>query len=133
MCNCSSAGKDRTNEAVFAHLAKANLKVFEVDSAPRGFGLFSIPAPEVGILEFKTLTVENLTYTEAVKRGSNCVAFQWIPVGITVKLTTGEEVSIRTTADIDTIARDCTSSPCKASGCPMGCFCFSGESGNCHH
>jgi hypothetical protein len=42
-------------------------------------GLFLVPAPAVGILEWKTVIVENISYEECAKRGENCEAYQWIP------------------------------------------------------
>jgi hypothetical protein len=43
-----------------------------------GTGLFSIPAPERGILERRVIMVPDLTYVATVKRGHLCEAFKWI-------------------------------------------------------
>ena len=132
MCNCSSGSKDQTKAAVFDYLESKGFNALG-NNEIKGFGLFLIPAPEIGILETRTVTVDGLTYKETVKRGSNCLAFQWIPSGISHTLSSGKALAIQSPQDIDLVALDCTSSRCKPSGCPMGCFCYSNEVGNCHH
>lgn len=131
MCHCSGS-KDQTKEVVFDYLQN-QLQTTSSNQEILGFGLFVIPAPENGILEVKTLTVENLSYIETTKRGNNCLAFQWIPKGISITTRTGEIKNLNTLEDLNLVILDCTSSRCKPSGCPMGCFCFGNETGNCHH
>lgn len=131
MCTCANNQKDQTRKEVFDFIGTKKLDIFSGKNSPKGFGLFLVPAPDKGILEFKTVYVENLTYQETVKRGHHCVAFQWIPKGITAKTKTAGNLKIMSTNDIIRIL-DCTSSRCKPSGCPMGCWCYSGETGYCH-
>ena len=77
MCNCSSKiQKNQTSEEVFEFLDQSDKK------EPIGISLFIIPAPEIGIMEYKMVTVEGLTYMETVKRGQMCEAFKFFPVGI---------------------------------------------------
>lgn len=49
------------------------------------------------------------------------------------QVSSGKAMTIQSQQDIDLVALDCTSSRCKPSGCPMGCFCYSNQLGNCHH
>ena len=133
MCNCAVTAKDQTKEIVFDYLESKNISPSSRSCSQIGFGLFLIPAPDVGVFETRTLCVENITYIETVKRGANCMAFQWIPKGMPVKLKSGSELTVEAKSDIDILGSDCTESRCKPSGCPMGCFCYSNESGNCHH
>jgi hypothetical protein len=44
----------------------------------KGWGLFVVPDPEKGILEYKTVYVENITYEECCKRGQNCYVYKWV-------------------------------------------------------
>lgn len=130
MCNCNS--KDQTKKEVFDYIESLKLNILAVKDAPVGFGLFLVPAPELGVLETKTISVDDLTYKDTVKRGHLCLAFQWVPAGITAKARDGAEIKIEKPQDLLHIL-DCTSSRCSPSGCPMGCFCYSNETGNCHH
>jgi hypothetical protein len=57
----------------------AHLKGLTRGSLDLGTGLFAIPAPDIGILEFRVVAVEHLTYEETAKRGDTCRAFKWIP------------------------------------------------------
>ncbi len=69
-----------------------------------GFGLFLVPAPELGILEWKTVIVEDISYRECARRAENCRAFLWISKGLIVKYTDRHgqrlEVAISTKEDI---------------------------------
>lgn len=44
-----------------------------------GVGLFLLPDPEKGALEFKKIIVEGITYKECIQRGHYCLAFKWVP------------------------------------------------------
>ena len=77
MCNCSSKNqKNQTSKEVFEFLTQSDKK------EPVGISLFIIPAPEIGIMEYKMVTVEGLTYMETVKRGQMCEVFKFFPYGI---------------------------------------------------
>ncbi len=69
-----------------------------------GFGLFLVPAPELGILEWKTVIVEDISYCECARRAENCQAFLWINKGLIVKYTDKDgqrlELAISTKEDI---------------------------------
>jgi hypothetical protein len=43
-----------------------------------GVGLFLLPEPEKGILEFRKAIVEGITYKECILRGQYCLAFKWV-------------------------------------------------------
>jgi hypothetical protein len=43
-----------------------------------GTGIFLIPAPDKGILEYGGVIVPGISYIECVKRGQNCAGFKWI-------------------------------------------------------
>jgi hypothetical protein len=86
-----------------------------------GTGLFLVPAPEKGILEYKVILVPNLNYHESVKRGSTCHAFKWIPDS----LMTWEELSKKR----DTMeCRDHLCFPRTDEDCPPFCMCVWGQS-----
>lgn len=119
MCNCK---KNQTHENVFDFLKTENINLFK--SKHLGIGIFLIPAPELGILEYKTVNVTDLSYRETVKRGENCKAFQWIPFGIEVK-GTNKSYAIKSLKDFESIDIRCNDS-CRG-GCPFGCMCWVGE------
>ena len=118
-CSCN---KNQTPDSVFTALSKAGLKISSADVL--GIGLFVVPAPENGILEWKSVLVEDLTYDECMKRGENCEAFQWIPKGLATEVK-GKEFTIQCTADVDQLLSYCNDS-CRG-GCPMGCVCFGND------
>ena len=125
MSNCS-CHQNQTPKNVFQYV---NSKGIDIESNKvLGVGVFFIPAPELGILEYKTVLVEGLTYNETIKRGHNCFAFQWAPFGFPV----GEgEVSVMLARAQDIVVLGCSSTSCSGSSCPMGCYCNSGDTGNC--
>lgn len=124
MCDCA---KNQTHDEVFAWIKDKQLKTRSEPDADLGFGLFLVPAPAKGILEYETVIVPDLTYRETVKRGDNCVAFQWIPKGMVPSTT---KAMINTVADLEAMRLNCNDS-CRG-GCPMnGCFCYQGEV-QCH-
>lgn len=120
MCDCK---KNQTHEDVFSFIESNNQNPFIDDNL--GIGIFMIPAPEIGILEYKVIHVPNLSYKETVKRGENCKAFQWIPFGITMN-GLNKSLVINSLEDFESLEINCNSS-CRG-GCPMnGCMCYSGE------
>ena len=44
-----------------------------------GTGIFVVPAPDVGPLEYTAKMVPGLTYAQCVRRGSHCPGFKFIP------------------------------------------------------
>jgi hypothetical protein len=124
MCDCK---KNQTHEEVFNFFKEKKISPFS-DKA-LGVGLFMIPAPELGILEYKIINVGDLDYRETVKRGENCKAFQWIPYGISMK-GLNKTLTIQSLEDFESLEFNCNDS-CRG-GCPMnGCFCYTGETW-CH-
>jgi hypothetical protein len=120
MCECK---QNQTHDEVFSFMKEKNLSPFKSNNL--GIGMFMIPAPEAGIMEYRILNVPDLSYRETVKRGDNCTAFQWIPYGITMK---GKNKSLTITSlnDFASLEINCDDE-CRG-GCPMnGCFCYSGE------
>ena len=66
----SCCGRNQTSEKSASLLQAGDIKIL-------GCGVFLVPAPELGILEFKKIIVENLTAEETIKRGNNCQAYKW--------------------------------------------------------
>ena len=121
MCDCK---KNQTSEEVFDFLRDKKFKISDVSLT--GFGLFLVPAPENGILEWRTTFVERLTYSETRKRGENCAAWQWIPTGI---VAAHSGLVLDSIAAIENSRKACSDSKCKATGCTMGCWCYSSDIG----
>lgn len=111
MCNCSNQ-KNQTSKEIFEFIAdKKNEETL-------GIGLFLIPAPEKGILEFKSIAVENITLKETAKRGINCESFKFFPYEFKFDKE-GETIVINSIEDIDKlVCRDCV-----GNGCNGYCFC----------
>jgi hypothetical protein len=93
----------------------------------KGVGIFIVPDPEAGILEYRSIFVDGLEYTECKKRGNNCVAFQWIPLGYRFE-TKSKVYELHTLKDVQNIVPNC-GDPC-GSSCEMGCVCFD-DNGSC--
>lgn len=74
MSNCNCGHKDQT--------PKESLDKIKTSDNPQealGTGMFMVPAPELGIMEYRVIVVEKpMTYIEASKRGSTCIAYKWI-------------------------------------------------------
>lgn len=119
---CCSSGKNQTNDLVFETIAKAGLN-FRSEEI-RGVGIFEVPAPEIGILEYKTVHVDGLTYHECMKRGANCNSFQWIALGFDYETEAGV-LTFSTMREIQDHVFACNKA-C-GSSCPMGCTCFTGD------
>lgn len=127
-CNCGGS-KNQTHEAVFKFVKENMLNVATDKDAHLGFGLFLIPAPELGILEYKTVIVEDLAYRETCKRGNNCEAYIWIPKGYVGLVGNNEELVVDSMEALERLRDGCSD---ECGHCPMnGCFCYSGES-MCH-
>lgn len=67
----SCCGKNQTTQKSAELLSKEEKKVL-------GTGVFLVPAPEKGILEYRLVLVKDLSPEEAVKRGNHCTAFRWV-------------------------------------------------------
>jgi hypothetical protein len=119
---CCNGSKNQTPDVVFDGLKSAGVSFR--DGSIVGIGVFVVPAPERGILEYRVVHVEGLSYDETMKRGSHCEAFQWIPQGVTFEAE-GRSFSIEKTSDLEALASFCNDS-CRG-GCPMGCVCFTGD------
>lgn len=118
-CNCD---KNQTPDQVFDAL-KASKTAYR-SAAVTGIGIFVVPAPEKGILEWKVVEVSGLSYEECMKRGANCESFQWLPLGLTVQAS-GKSVTINSVVDLAPL-RDLCDDSCRG-GCPMGCVCFNND------
>jgi hypothetical protein len=118
-CGCS---KNQTSIKAIDYLKKSNTPLRSASTL--GIGIFIVPAPENGILEWKTVYVEGIGYDECIKRGENCSSFQWVPHGFTTELS-GKSFTIKSAADIRSLAGYCDDE-CTG-GCPMGCHCRGGD------
>ena len=110
MCNCNKDQTPKESKEVLAKSRNGYLR-------ERGTGIFLIPAPELGVLAYRAVNVQNLTYFECVRRGHHCLAFKWVSVKH---------------ADIKAIEasqlRDCFGFCNYAGGfCPIGCICGPGN------
>jgi hypothetical protein len=121
-CKCGS--KNRTPDNVFKFVKKRGEKIHSENNL--GIGLFVVPAPEYGILEYKIVPVAGISYKECLKRGSICESYQWVPKGYVIDTVEGP-MELHTVEDIKKIKiLDCSSNPCPS--CPMGCTCFDDDS-----
>ncbi len=57
---------------------KESYEALRANSESLGTGLFLIPAPDKGILEFGGVIVPHISHSECAKRGETCIAFKWI-------------------------------------------------------
>ncbi len=88
---------------------KESLKIHADNSSSSGTALFAIPDPEKGIMEQKTLFIEDITYNSAMKRGTGCQGVKWI----------AQEVLS---------AKDIRQEPIRTRDwCPLACTCGSGN------
>lgn len=78
-CDCNSKNRTPMGE-LKKFLQKVQMTVGDIHDA--GIGVYVVPAPEVGPLEFRKVIVDNLSYKECILRGTHCVSFQWIPKGV---------------------------------------------------
>jgi hypothetical protein len=118
-CAC---GKNQTRPDVLADAKQRNLD----PKSAKGVGLFRVPAPDVGILEWKVVSVEGIPYEECIKRGDNCEAYQWIPLGFVYNYQDDkgvkQTVTINSSKDIPRV--QCSLYSCGPGVfCPLGCFC----------
>ncbi|PKV50852.1 hypothetical protein ATE84_2919 [Aquimarina sp. MAR_2010_214] len=113
MCKNKFNGSNQTSKKVYSFIEKSNQDQIQ------GIGLFLIPDPERGILEFKKVAVPNLTFEETIKRGIHCEACKFIPFGY--EMTFKEKTMIVKSVD------DIDLQPCNVflcSNCPSDrCFC----------
>lgn len=124
-CGCS---KDQTPKEVWDFIEKENLPIHDSKKAVLGIATFLVPDPEAGILETKVVWVGDITREETEKRAANCFGYQWAPKGMPM-LVNGKEIKVNAIEDLHPY--DCTSKKCSASGCSMGCYCNTGDTGNC--
>ena len=120
MCGCN---KNQTPETVFEAIATSGHKLRSEETL--GLGLFIVPAPENGILEYREVLVDKLTYNECLKRGSHCEAFQWIPYGVSIT-DHGETFTIGSLKEFNEVRPLYCNDSCRG-GCPMGCTCFGND------
>ena len=73
-CDCGGK-KNQTAQAAFKFLADRKVDV----RSEMGAGLFLLPDPEAGPLQYKKVLVHDLSFVDVQLRGSNCVAFKWFP------------------------------------------------------
>ena len=96
-------------------------KALEIVSArpdAKGIGVFLVPAPHIGPLEYRVTIAPCLTYAQTARRGFNCEAFEFLPEEcITLK-------------DFAVMASGCGGRSCsqfqKATDCTPGCSCKNG-------
>lgn len=119
---CCGGDKNRTDPIVFETIEKQGKDFRSSDII--GAGIFVIPAPDIGILEYKIVYVDGLSYTECMKRGANCESFPWIAYGFTYS-TEEHEVKFSGIDEIKSYSRK--NCPACGSSCPMGCVCFTGD------
>jgi hypothetical protein len=118
--SCKCGTKNRTPDDVFEFVKKRGVKIH--DEKNLGIGLFVVPAPEYGVLEYKVVPVADISYKDCLKRGSICESYRWVPKGYSVTTSEGSR-EINTIDDIKKLKQfDCSSNPCPS--CPMGCTCF---------
>lgn len=98
---------------------KASFDARDVNRDSLGTGLFMVPAPEIGMLEYRGVVVPGITYSACVKRGENCIGFKWIADALmTVDQINAERAN-----------RSCLSPNCLP-GFPctdMTCICIGGD------
>jgi hypothetical protein len=119
-CGCKH---NQTNEKVFEFIEKQGLreKAYAKKSDVLGFGMFVVPAPEIGILEHKTVVVPGLNLLECEKRAATCKVFQWIPLGIEAEAG-GKMFKISSESDLKAYLEALACDDCRG-GCKMGCNC----------
>lgn len=107
-CGCDL--KDQTPQEVFDHLES---KGTQRDDNLKGIGMFLLPDPEAGAMEYKVVLVAGLSYGEATKRGMTCEAFKWIPD------------DFKSLKEIEAMRRNCRRIWCgpQRRWCPWYCFC----------
>jgi len=118
MCGCGGS-KDQTPEDAVAVVKAAvlNRGIHPQDVA--GTGIFLVPAPEVGILEYRTVVVKNTNYDDVRKRGANCIAFKFLPHEFVAEA----EVTAMFANERER-SRRCIDFCNFAGGrCPWGCWC----------
>ena len=122
---CQSKSADQTPQEVIDFIKKKNINVASKDVS--GIGIFFVPAPDIGILEVRTILVENLTHLECSKRGLNCEAFQWIPRGFeVVHPVSKSKVTFHTSDDLKSFIKGNGCSGSCATRCQVGCYCKGG-------
>jgi len=79
MCNCGK--KDQTPKEVIDHVKKSIGKSATQKELLKivGTGLFLLPNPKGGVLEYQTVVVPKLDIEDCRKRGGNCLGYKWIP------------------------------------------------------
>lgn len=125
MCNCS---KNQTHKEVLEYIQRNRINTRRSEDAALGIGLFLVPAPEIGVLETRTVFVEGISCSECVKRGVNCISYQWIPKGMKTSRE-GKGLTVNTIEDVKALRGFCETVICGPSGCPMGCWCYDTEYG----
>lgn len=113
-CGCS---KNQTHQNIFEALRKQG-KRLAADKL-LGFGIFLVPAPENGILEYRIVSSkEPISYRECAKRGENCKAFKWFPQDIPLEFEEGTTVVFKDLAEFEQWRAKYN---CEDYGCCIGC------------
>lgn len=120
MSDCSCSAKDKTRKEVvdFVLSNKLQVKLLSKDSDLLGFGLFLVPAPDLGIFEYRQIVVSGLTYKECSKRGVTCLEYEWIPFGF--KTQNGH--TLDSMKALHSYFQTLSCDDCRM-GCSMGCNC----------
>ena len=101
-CGCRH---NQTHQECFQALKKT--------PSEKGTGLFGVPAPDNGILEWRIIKVRDLSYRECLKRGANCVAFQWVANSV---------------KSFDDLSKTVCTDSCPGGDCDqVGCTCMNTE------
>lgn len=122
MCSCNQV--NRTPKATFEFLAAKKLDPLSA----QGVGLFLVPAPELGILSERVVSVDGLTLVETAKRGIGCVAYMFLPHGLELDGAKGKYV-VTNARDLEENKWPCHVLSCSSfpehHSCMPPCFCGS--------
>lgn len=94
---------------------KEAFQILRDDPEAVGTGIFLVPAPEEGALQWAVQFVPDLTYAESVRRGVHCLGFKFIPG----KLMPLPELC-------ESVASGCSGDCNIAQFCQYPCFCWHG-------
>lgn len=117
-CGCNgSFQKNQTSKKVFQALLDKKLDA----RSEIGAGLFLLPAPEVGPMQYKKVFVHDLSYIDVQLRGIDCLAYRWLPYSYLNKT----EVSKLSANPADCVFKKCS----EDNECEDGsdnCLCMAG-------
>lgn len=114
-CSCGGIRQNQTPKKSFEAAAAA----VKAGDPTTGFGMFLVPAPEIGPIRTKTVLVDGLEYDECVARGHLCIAFKWIHPGYVTFASV--ESGLKST---NPLMRCLTGGQCDDDGdCDIFCYC----------